>query len=115
MKPLSSNERYQELAGKWLNNTISPQESEEFLQWYNSGQENDIYIPRDYAENDQELKRRIFAEINHNISEPVLSPSYRIQSWFAAAAVIIAVFASGLYFSSETKETKQYVADKVIS
>jgi transmembrane sensor len=116
MKPLSSNERYQELAEKWLNNTISPQESDEFLQWYNSGQEKDIYIPRDYAENDQELKRRIFSEINHNISEPVLSTSYRIQSWFAAAAaVIIAVFAAGLYFSSETNETKQYVADKVIS
>jgi transmembrane sensor len=115
MKPLSSNERYQELAEKWLNNTISPQESEEFLQWYNSGQENDVYIPKDYADSDQDLKKRIFAEINHNISEPVLSPSYRIQSWFAAAAVIIAVFAAGLYFSSETKETKQYVADKVIS
>jgi transmembrane sensor len=115
MKPLSSNERYQELAEKWLNNTISPQESEEFLQWYNSGQENDIYIPRDYAEGDQDLKKRIFAEINQSISEPVSSSSYRIQSWFAAAAVIIAVFAAGLYFSSETKETKQYVANKVIS
>jgi len=115
MKPLSSNERYQELAEKWLNNTISPQESEEFLQWYNSGQDNDIYIPRDYAEGDQDLKKRIFAEISQNISEPVSSSSYRIQSWFAAAAVIIAVFVAGLYFSSETKETKQYVADKVIS
>jgi transmembrane sensor len=114
MKPLSSNERYQELAEKWLNNTISPQESEEFLQWYNSGQDNDIYIPRDYAEGDQDLKKRIFAEISQNISEPVSSSSYRIQSWFAAAAVIIAVFVAGLYFSSETKETKQYVADKVI-
>lgn len=115
MKPLSSNERYQELAEKWLNNTISPQESEEFLQWYNSGQENDVYIPTDYADNDQDLKRRIFAEINQSISEPVSSASYRFQSWFAAAAVIIAVFAAGLYFSSETEETKQYVADKVIS
>lgn len=115
MKPLSSNERYQELAEKWLNNTISPQENEEFLQWYNNGQENDIYVPRDYADNDQELKRRIFSEINQSISEPVTSPSYRVQSWFAAAAVIIAVFAAGLYFSSETKEIKQYVADKVIS
>lgn len=115
MKPLSSNERYQELAEKWLNNTISPQESEEFLQWYNSGQDYDIYIPRDYAEGDQDLKKRIFAEISQSISEPVSSSSYRIQSWFAAAAVIIAVFAAGLYFSSETKETKQYLADKVIS
>lgn len=115
MKPLSSNERYQELAEKWLNNTISPQESEEFLQWYNSGQDSDVYIPRDYAEGDQDLKKRIFAEISQSISEPISSSSYRIQSWFAAAAVIIAVFAAGLYFSSETKETKQYVANKVIS
>ncbi|HQS51713.1 MAG: hypothetical protein B7X86_10310 [Sphingobacteriales bacterium 17-39-43] len=115
MKPLSSNERYQELAEKWLNNTISPQESEEFFQWYNSGQENDVYIPKDYADSDQDLKKRIFAEINHNISEPILSPSYRIQSWFAAAAVIIAVFAAGLYFSSETQQKKQFIADKVIT
>jgi transmembrane sensor len=115
MKPLSSNERYQELAEKWLNNTISPQESEEFLQWYNSGQDNDIYIPRDYAEGDQDLKKRIFAEISQSISEPVSSSSYRIQSWFAAAAVIMAVFAAGFYFSSETKETKQYVSNKVIT
>ncbi len=115
MKPLSSNERYQELAEKWLNNTISPQESEEFLQWYNSGQDSDVYIPRDYAEGDQDLKRRIFAEINQNITEPVSSSSNRIQSWFAAAAVIIAVFAAGFYFSSETKETKQYVSNKVIT
>ncbi len=80
MKPLSSNERYQELAEKWLNNTISPQESEEFLQWYNSGQDSDVYIPRDYAEGDQDLKKRIFAEINQNITEPVSSSSYRIPS-----------------------------------
>lgn len=115
MKPLSSNERYQELAEKWLNNTISPQETEEFLQWYNSGQENDIYIPGDYADSDQELKRRIFAEINQSISEPVSFSSYRVQSWFAAAAVIIAVFVAGLYFSTDPEETKQYVAKKVIS
>jgi hypothetical protein len=55
MKPLSSNERYQELAEKWLNQSISEEESGEFFQWYNSAQENDIYIPRDYADNDQEL------------------------------------------------------------
>ncbi len=115
MKPLSSNERYQELAEKWLNNTISPQESEEFLQWYNSGQENEVYVPIDYAENDQELKRRIFAEINQNISDPVVSSSYSFQTWFVAATVIFAVFAAGLYFTSKTNVTTQYTADKVIS
>ena len=89
MRPLSSNERYQELAEKWLNHSISEEESEELFQWYNNAQENDIYIPRDYAENDQELKKRIFSQINHTISEPSLSSSNNFQNWFAAAAAIM--------------------------
>ena len=114
MRPLSSNERYQELAEKWLNHSISEEESEEFFQWYNSAQENDIYIPRDYAENDQELKKRIFSQINHTISEPTLSSSNNFQNWFAAAAaIIIAVISFSLFFSSESDEKHQYVAEKV--
>lgn len=114
MKPLSSNERYQELAEKWLNHTISPQESEEFFQWYNSDQDNDIYIPNDYAESDQELKKRIFAEINQNISDPVSSQSYYTHKWFAVAALIIAVITAGLFFRSETKQILLPVAENII-
>jgi transmembrane sensor len=115
MKPLSSSERHQELAEKWLNHTISKEESEEFLQWYNSGQENDIYIPRDYADNDQELKKRIFAHINHNISEPI-SSSNSFKTWIAAAAaIIIAVISFGLFFSSESELINQYVAEQVFT
>lgn len=114
MRPLSSNERYQELAQKWLNHSISEEESEELFQWYNNAQENDIYIPRDYAENDQELKKRIFSQINYTISEPSLSSSNNFQNWFAAAAaIIIAVISFSLFFSSESDEKHQYVAEKV--
>jgi hypothetical protein len=113
MKPLSSSERHQELAEKWLNHTISKEESEEFLQWYNSGQENDIYIPRDYADNDQELKKRIFAQINHNISEPI-SSSNSFKTWIAAAAaIIIAVISFSLFFSSESEMINKYVSEQV--
>ncbi|MFA6944442.1 MAG: FecR family protein [Pedobacter sp.] len=115
MKPLSSDERYQELAEKWLNNTISPQESEEFAQWYNSGQDADINLPKDFANNDQELKNRIFSGINENISDPVFSSPINFQRWFAAAAVILIVFSAGLYFFSDTKKTAQLVAKKSIS
>jgi transmembrane sensor len=115
MKPLSSSERHQELAEKWLNNTISKEESEEFFQWYNSEQENDIYIPRDYADNDQELKKRIFAQINHNISEPV-SSSYSFKTWIsAAAAIIIAVISISFFFSSESEVINHYVTEQVFS
>lgn len=110
MKPLSSNERYQELSEKWLNHSISEEESKELFQWYNSGQENDIYIPRDYAESDQDLKKRIFAQINDNISEPV-SSSYSFKTWIsAAAAIIIAIVSFSLFFSSESELIKEEVA-----
>jgi len=115
MKPLSSNERYQELAEKWLNHSISEEESQEFFQWYNSAQENDIYIPRDYADNDLDIKKRIFSQINHNISEPLTS-SNSFKTWFsAAAAIIIAIISFSLFFSSESKEKHQYIAEKVLS
>ena len=114
MKPLSSNERYQELAEKWLNHSISEEESEELFQWYNSAQENDVYIPRDYADNDQEIKKRIFSQINHNISDPSLTFSSNFQTWFAAAAaIIIAIISFGLFFSSESGKINQYVVKKV--
>jgi ferric-dicitrate binding protein FerR (iron transport regulator) len=115
MKPLSSNERYQELAEKWLNHSISEEESQEFFQWYNSAQENDIYIPRDYADNDLDIKKRIFSQINHNISEPLTS-SNNFKTWFsAAAAIIIAIISFSLFFSSESKEKHQYISEKVLS
>jgi len=110
MKPLSSDERYQELAEKWLNKSINPQEREEFAQWYNSGQDNDINLPKDFAGNDQELKKRIFSGINKNISNSVIPSAYKFQRWFAAAAIITVVFSAGIYFYSDNKVVDQFVA-----
>ncbi len=115
MKPLSSEERYQELAEKWLNKTINPQEREEFAQWYNSGQDNDINLPKDFAGNDQELKKRIFSGVTQNISDSVLPSGYKFQRWFAAAAVIMVVFSAGLYFYSDNKVVDQFVSKQTIT
>lgn len=115
MKPLSSEERYQELAEKWLNKTINPQEREEFTLWYNSGQDNDINLPKDFAGNDQELKKRIFSGVTQNISDPVLPSAYKFQRWFAAAAIIMVVFSAGLYFYSDNKVVDQFVSKQTIT
>ncbi|MDP2338697.1 MAG: hypothetical protein Q8N05_20060, partial [Bacteroidota bacterium] len=115
MKPLSSEERYQELAEKWLNKTINPQEREEFAQWYNSGQDNDINLSKDFAGNDQELKKRIFSGVTQNISDSVLPTANKFQRWFAAAAVILIIFSAGLYFYSDKKVVDQFVAKQTIT
>ncbi len=65
MKPLSSEERYQELALKWLNNTITPDEQKEFAQWYNFGQDKNINLPENYASIEKVLEERIFSYIGN--------------------------------------------------
>ena len=67
MKPLSSDERYQELALKWLNNTITPEEKEAFAQWYNFAQDKNIILPENYVSDEKELEARIFSEIENRI------------------------------------------------
>lgn len=104
MKSLSSDKRYQELAEKWLNNTISSQEVEEFSKWYNIGQDDDISLLKDFAGNEEELKNRIFLGIADSISEPILPSTYNYKTWYAAAAMILVVLSLGLYFYSDTSK-----------
>lgn len=109
MKPLSSDKRYQELAEKWLNHTISRQEIEDFSKWYNARQDDDVSLPENFASNEQELKKRIFLGINDNISKPVLPSVFKFQKWYAAAALVLVVLSIGLYFYSDTRKPNQSV------
>lgn len=115
MEPISSEERYQELAEKWLKNTITSQECEKFAQWYNAGQDNAINLPKDFASNDQELKNRIFSGINDNISDSSYPSAFKFQRWYAAAAVILITLSAGLYFYSvNNKEPDQFMAKGIV-
>jgi hypothetical protein len=116
MKPFSSDERYQELAEKWLNNTITQDEKVEFSQWYNSEQDKDINLAENFVTNEKELELRIYAEIDNVISADD-NPSFFITSkWssFASAAAIIAmIFSITLYFYSDTKQPEMIVAKEI--
>jgi transmembrane sensor len=117
MKPLSSDERYQELALKWLNNTISPEEKEAFAQWYNFAQDKNIILPENYVSDEKELKARIFSEIENVISakdSPSIRRNYKWYYAASAAAIIAIVFSFSLYFTSDTKEPKIFVAKETV-
>lgn len=109
MDPLHSEERYQELAAKWLNKTITSSEAEEFAQWYNSDQTEEIVLSDDYVAGEEELRSRIFDAINQQISpvEHHSNPNHRI--WYAAAAVTGILLSVSLYFYSGKSDVQSLV------
>lgn len=113
MEPLSSEERYQELAAKWLNNTISSSEAEEFANWYNSGQSDEINLPDDYVSSEEELKSKIFDAVNEQIFPVEVVSGNRFRKWYAAAALIAVTLAAGLYFYSDKPDLQNLTSETV--
>ena len=83
--------RYHELAKKWLDNTITPAEQEEFAAWYNTGQDIPIDIPAAFAENDDALKQRIFNKINREIKKGNSRAKTVIPLWLRYAAALLLI------------------------
>lgn len=113
MEPLRSEERYQELAAKWLNNTISSSEAEEFANWYNSAQTDEIRLPDNYAANEEELKSRIFDSVNEQIFPVEGVSDNNFRKWYAAAAVITVLLAVGLYFYPDKPDVQNLALEPV--
>lgn len=82
-------DRYQQLAKKWLDKTITPAEQEEFAAWYNSGQDEPVEIPVDFAGNEEILRQRILNKINHDIKADNTRRRFSISVWLRFAAVIL--------------------------
>lgn len=82
---------YNDLAAKWLNGTISPEEEKQFHEWYNRSQEDPVIIPAEFAESRQELRNRIFKNIKGGMKgERRVKPIYALFTRVAAAILIIA-------------------------
>jgi len=102
--------RYHELAKKWLNNTITPAEQEEFAAWYNTGQDKPIEIPPTFAENDEALKQRILTKINREIKKDDSRVRKIMPVWLRYAASIV-LFAGGFmcYYVQTHRAVKPHV------
>ena len=97
MSPENSKERYEELAEKWLNNSITPEEAKEYAAWYNAGQEKGVDIPREFASGDRELRDRILSKV---LGQPLphKAPVRRIWARVAVAAAASVIVVLGLRF-----------------
>lgn len=89
--------RYNELAAKWLSGTITPNEREEFSQWYNTDQHKPFIIPQEFAVSEEDHKQRIFNKIKSEIRENRVAKPIKLF-WPSVAAAIILIMGVGLFF-----------------
>jgi transmembrane sensor len=81
--------RYQELAKKWLDKTITPDEQAEFAAWYNADQNTPVNIPSSVAENEDILKERILNKINRDIKKHDNRFKIIVPVWLRVAASLL--------------------------
>src|SRR6185312_300129 len=99
MSSQSNEKRIQELASKWLDQTITPDEKQEFAAWYNAGQDVPLDISRSFAESEEELRARILDKINSSINVktgrfPKITPIW----WASIAASILLIATISFHF-----------------
>ena len=97
---MSEKERYEKLALKWLEGTITAAEKAEFAAWYNSHDDGNTMLPASLAGHEDELEARIYVRIKQLVqqSEPVNAPKMnRLWMFTAAAALLLMCFSVGLY------------------
>lgn len=87
--------RYQELARKWLDKTITPAEQEEFAAWYNLNQDKPIDIPEGFAASDEELRERILYKIKRSAYSKNKKFIIALK-WLPAAAAVLLITVIGL-------------------
>ncbi|MDO3643362.1 MAG: FecR family protein [Mucilaginibacter sp.] len=102
-------DRYQELAKKWLDKTITPAEQEEFAAWYNAGQDDPVEIPAGFAGSEDVLRQRILNKINQAVKDNDKPRSFRIPAWlrYAAAVLFCAVGFAGYRVCNHFKQVRQ--------
>src|SRR3546814_8585801 len=88
--------RCQELAEKWLNDTITVAERQEFDRCYNDDQGGaDIHLPEKFVD-EYEHKNRIYSAIDKQITNDRRVRFGLSRKWSVAAAAIV-IISLGLY------------------
>ena len=96
---MHSEKKYAELAEKWMNGTITPEEERLFAEWYNASQDEEVFVPRTFAADEEKHRNRILRDIHRNISD---QHRRHLPRWIpaVAAAVLILAGAGALWWNS---------------
>jgi transmembrane sensor len=109
MPSFKDQKKYQELAAKWLNKTITPEEEQEFILWYNEAQDEPVEVPSDFVTDEKTHHDRLLLKIQNGIrdSELIHRKTYTIRRWSIAASIVFVLFISGLYLLQNKDAGKQ--------
>jgi ferric-dicitrate binding protein FerR (iron transport regulator) len=102
--------RYNELAEKWLNGALTPEEEKEYNEWYDRTDMGEIRIDPQFAASQGQLRNRIFNRIVKSASArdiPVRTIYLRMAS---AAAVVAAIVFFVYYYRAGNKAGDQRLA-----
>ncbi|MGX5819010.1 FecR family protein [Chitinophaga lutea] len=111
MQPSEQARRYEELAAKWLNGTITPEEQAEFAAWFNAGTAEPLEVPEHFAASEEAHRLRILAGVRAAAGlqrEP--AKTFPLRRWVAAASVILAIGAAAWYLARPAATPRPPVA-----
>lgn len=104
---MTDHKRYQELASKWLDGTITEAEKSVFTAWYNAHSDNQVKLPPSFANNEEELKQRILTKIKEDIDlHTPYTLTYRFRRFATVAAVLLGLLTVGVYVWRSTMDTE---------
>jgi len=107
-----SDQRIRELARKWINGTITAEEREAFLQWYNNADDGTpLHIPESFAPDELTHGIRILSNIYERVGmndEPQKAPTpFYSRRWVRIAAMWIVLAGLGMLVYNLTGKKQQ--------
>ncbi len=97
-------ERYEELARKWMNGTITDQEAKEYAVWYNQLDDNPLDLPYSFARDQEEHRKRMLDSIRRQMPA-VGKGRIRLIRLTAAAAVLVLLAGVGYIYYTSTRKS----------
>jgi transmembrane sensor len=125
MEPENPIRIYLQLAEKWMNGTITPEEEKVFVQWYNEDQNKEIIIPGSFVPGEEEHGQRIWQQIQslRAREEPAVTPESfpalrRMRVWtpmVAASVLLVLLSASAIWLFYGNSPVKQPITRRLAS
>ncbi|OYW17833.1 MAG: hypothetical protein B7Z54_07360 [Sphingobacteriales bacterium 12-47-4] len=110
-----SENRNKELAQKWAEGRVSPEEAREYLDWYNAEDNSPLEIAPEFATSKEELEQRMLATIQERISTevPVIAIRRRWTRYVAAAAILLMIATGAWFFLRQNPDQPNFPVARV--
>lgn len=109
MQSSNQEQRYEELAAKWLNGTITPEEEKEFAGWFNAGNSGPMPVPEELGASEEEHRKRLLGKVRQAAGLQ-RGKTVRLRRWAVAASLALVAGAAAFYLMKPSATPPQQVA-----